>query len=140
MTVILRNLLAIVIGLALGSAVNMGLVIIGPAIIAPPPGVDFTDPDALAESMHLLETRHFLFPFLAHALGTLVGALTACVAAASHRAAFAYIIGMVFLAGGIWAGFMLPAPGWFITLDLVLAYLPMAWVGRRLAEHFVRQS
>lgn len=137
MTVFLRNLLAIVIGLALGSAVNMGLVIVGPAIIAPPPGVDVTDPVSLGESMHLFEARHFVFPFLAHALGTLVGALAAFVAAASHRTACAYAIGVVFFAGGIWASFAIPAPGWFVTLDLVAAYFPMAWAGRRLAEHFV---
>lgn len=29
--------------------------------------------------------------------------------------------------------FMLPAPLWFHAVDLILAYLPMAWLGSRRA-------
>jgi len=48
--------------------------------------------------------------------------------AGSHKARFAYAVGVVLLAGGIAASSMIPAPGWFIALDLLLAYLPMAWL------------
>lgn len=41
---------------------------------------------------------------------------------------FAWVIGGGFLAGGVAAAFMIPAPAWFIALDLLLAYLPMAWL------------
>jgi hypothetical protein len=30
---------------------------------------------------------------------------------------------------------ILPAPVWFILADVILAYLPMAWLGRALAPH-----
>ena len=43
-------------------------------------------------------------------------------------------IGAVFMAGGIAASFMIPAPIWFIVLDLVAAYLPMVWLGLTVAE------
>lgn len=126
---IFRNSLAIIIGFITGSIVNMALVTIGPQIIPLPPEVDMTDPSKLAATIHLLEPRHFLFPFLAHALGTLVGALLAYLLAASHQALFARIVGALFLAGGIVASRMIPAPMWFIVLDLAVAYLPMAWAG-----------
>lgn len=29
---------------------------------------------------------------------------------------------------------MIPAPKWFIALDLVAAYLPMAWLGLSIAN------
>lgn len=29
---------------------------------------------------------------------------------------------------------MIPAPTWFIALDLVVAYIPMAWLGLTLAN------
>ena len=32
------------------------------------------------------------------------------------------------LCGGVAASFMIPAPAWFIALDLLAAYLPMAWL------------
>jgi uncharacterized RDD family membrane protein YckC len=84
--------------------------------------------------MHLFEPKHFVFPFLAHALGTLAGALLAFLIAASYRSVFAYAIGAVFLTGGIAATFMIPAPVWFIILDLVAAYIPMAWIGTQLGR------
>ena len=52
----------------------MALVTASPLVIPPPAGVDVSDPQSLSESIHLFEPKHFVFPFLAHALGTLVGA------------------------------------------------------------------
>lgn len=128
MTTWLRNILALIVGIVLGGAVNMALITLSPSIIVPPPGVNVRDAASLAASMHLFEPRHFLMPFLAHALGTLVGALAAYLIAATYKVALAYVIGAVFLCGGIAASFMIPAPKWFIALDLLLAYIPMAWL------------
>ena len=82
----------------------------------------------------LFEPKHFIMPFLAHALGTLVGAFLAGSIAINHKMKFALGIGVFFLAGGITNVFMLPSPTWFILFDLILAYLPMAWLGGRLAS------
>lgn len=134
MSSILRNVLAVLAGIVLGGSVNMMLINAGPSIIPLPPGVDFKTPEGLAAAMPLLEPRHFVTPFLAHALGTLVGALVASLIAASRRRAIGYGLGVFFLAGGIAACFMIPAPAWFMVLDLVAAYLPMAWLGMQVAE------
>lgn len=133
MPTLLRNTLALLAGLVVGSLVNMGLITLGPQLIAPPAGVDPRNAESLAQAMHLFEPRHFLMPWLAHALGTLVGALTAWWLAASRRALFAYAVGLLFLGGGVAASLMIPAPAWFIALDLLFAYLPMAWLAQRLA-------
>jgi uncharacterized membrane protein len=127
--IILRNILAVVFGLVVGGGVNMSLIMTGSLIIPPPAGVDVADAQSIAASMHAFELKHFVFPILAHALGTLVGATTACLIAASNEIVLAYVIGVAFLAGGIAASFMIPAPVWFIILDLLVAYLPMAWLG-----------
>lgn len=128
----IRIILAVVGGMAVGSIVNMGLVMLSPLVIPPPPGVDVTDMDSLAESMHLFESRHFVFPFLAHAGGTLVGAFAAVMIAGGYRLKISMLIGSLFLLGGIANVMMLPAPGWYIGVDLIGAYLPMAWIGGRL--------
>jgi hypothetical protein len=129
MKTILRNILAIIAGLVAGGVVNMALIVLGPHVIPPPPGVDPTDVQSLSASIHLLGPQHFVFPFLAHALGTLAGAIVCFRIAATYRASLAYAIGAAFLAGGISAAWMIPAPIWFIVLDLVGAYIPMAWIG-----------
>lgn len=78
--------------------------------------------------------QHFLFPFLAHALGTLLGATVAYLIAVQRRDVMAYVIGALFLAGGIYSVFALPAPTWFSVVDVLFAYLPMAWLGILLGK------
>ncbi|MEP5765986.1 MAG: hypothetical protein ABJ308_15425 [Halieaceae bacterium] len=131
--IIFRNVLALIIGLMIGSRINMALIVLGPSIILPPAGVDVTDVDSIAASLHMFEAKHYVFPFLAHALGTFSGAFIAWLIAASHRDTFAWGIGAAFLAGGIFVAWLLPAPAWFIAVDLLFAYIPMAWLAIFLA-------
>jgi hypothetical protein len=104
--------------------------------IQQPPGSGSTDANAVAASIHLYEPKHFITPFLAHALGTLVGALVAYLIAASYKTVFAYAVGVLTLIGGVAACFIIPAPTWYMVLDLVGAYIPMAWlavmIGRQI--------
>lgn len=127
------NILAVVLGLFIGSGINMGLIMLGGSVIPPPEGINPTDIQSLKEGMHMLGAQHFLFPFLAHSLGTLVGALIASGMAASQNFKLAIGIGIFFLAGGIANAFILPAPIWFIVVDLLIAYIPMGWLGGYLA-------
>ena len=129
----LRNVVAGLAGVVVGGLVNMALVTMGPWVVAPPAGVDMTTAEGLQAGMALLEPRHFVMPWLAHALGTLVGAWVAARLASGPRFAVAMVVGAFFLLGGVMAATMIPAPAWFVTLDLVGAYLPMAWLGARLA-------
>ncbi len=130
---LLKNIVALLVGWLGGSAVNMGLVTLGHTIF-PMEGVDTNSMEALAEAMPTMEAKHFLFPFLAHALGTLVGAVLAAVIAASHKQRIAMAIGIFFLVGGLMMVYMLPGPVWFTVLDLLVAYIPMAWLGARLVN------
>ncbi len=116
-----------------GSIVNMIIIMISGSVIPPPGGADVTTMEGLKASLPLFEPRHFIFPFLAHALGTLAGAFLAAKIAASHKILFAMVIGVLFLAGGTANLFMLPSPVWFSVLDLAAAYLPMAYLGGKLA-------
>lgn len=134
MNPIIQNTIAIFGGLILGSAVNMGLITLGGVLVPPPAGVDISTMEGLAEAMQLYEPKHFLFPFLAHAVGTLAGAILAAKVAATHKLMIAVVIGAAFLAGGITMVFSLPSPLWFNALDLIGAYLPMAYLGYRLVK------
>ena len=131
---ILRNLLAVLAGLVLGAIVNMGLIVLGSSLLAPPSGVDVNDLESINANIRDYAPIQFLTPFLAHALGVLAGALLTAKLAASQPLFMALIVGAFFLAGGTMAVLMIPnTPIWFSTLDLVVAYLPMAWLGYRLA-------
>ena len=132
MNPILRNILAVLAGLVVGSVVNMSIIEISGSIIPPPAGFDTRTEDGLKASMHLLEAKHFIFPFLAHALGTFIGALFTSMIAATNKMKLALLIGLFFLAGGIWMVTIIPAPIGFAIADLLLAYIPCAWLGSRL--------
>ncbi|XOV90573.1 MAG: hypothetical protein ACFHX7_11990 [Pseudomonadota bacterium] len=136
--VIVRNSAAVIAALVVGSMVNMGLILFGSSVIPAPTGVDVTSSESIAASIDLFEPQHFLFPFLAHALGTLAGALVAHQVAATRKFVFALAIGGFFLLGGIANATMIPAPLWFLLLDLVVAYLPMAWLATLIARKIAR--
>jgi hypothetical protein len=132
MNPIIRNILAVLAGGIVGSVVNIGIIMISGSVIPPPEGADVTTMEGLQASLHLFEPKHFLMPFLAHALGTFAGALLAALIAANHKMLFALVIGVFFLAGGIGNVFMLPSPVWFTIVDLAGAYFPMAWIAGKL--------
>lgn len=140
MPTLLRSVVAVIVGVIAGGALNMAIVVAGPALIPPPEGVDMTTAEGLQAGIALLQPRHFIAPFLAHALGTLGGAFLAAFIAIAHRRIVAYVIGCLFLVGGIAASRMIPAPTWFVALDLVAAYIPMAWLGHRLATTIAPRS
>jgi hypothetical protein len=138
--------LAVVAGIAIGGVVNMALITLSPLLIPPPAGVDVTNAESLSKAMHLFEPRHFVMPFLAHAVGTLAGALAAYLIAATYKVQIAYVIGALYFCAGVVASFLIPAPTWFIALDLLAAYLPMAWlaiqIGTRMkpGSNYARKS
>lgn len=129
---ILKNMLAILVGLLIGGTVNMLIILNSAAIIPPPEGADLTTAEGLLKAMELMEPKHFLLPFLAHALGTLVGAWLTSMIAASFQKWYSLSIGLLFFIGGTINVMSLPSPLWFNVSDLLLAYFPMAWLGWKL--------
>ncbi len=126
-------LFAIVVGAVLGALVNGAIVQVGPSVIPLPEGADMSTPETMVESIELFEPIHFITPWLAHALGTLVGAFIAAKLAKTHRMKCALAVGFFFLLGGIAMVVVVGGPTWFKIADLALAYIPMAYIGGALA-------
>ena len=133
MNPIFKNILAVLLGLIVGSVVNMAIITMSGSVIPPPNGADVTTAEGLKATMHLFEPKHFIFPFLAHAVGTFAGALTTALIAFNHKMKLALVIGAFFLFGGIVMIFTLPSPIWFSLADAVLAYIPMAYLAAKIA-------
>jgi hypothetical protein len=133
MKTILRNVLAVIVGILVGSVVNMLIIQISSSIIPPPLGVDVTTEEGLKAGIHLFEPKHFIMPFLAHAIGTLVGALLTVLIAANNKMRLALTIGMVFFIGGAMMVYLVPGPIWFAVVDLVFAYIPMGLLAAKIA-------
>lgn len=140
MNPIIRNILAVLTGIVVGSMVNMNIINISDLIIPLPEGVDLTSTEGMVAAMQVFEPRHFIMPFLAHALGTLVGAFLAALIAANNNMKFALGIGGFTLIGGIMAVVLFKAPMWYNAIDLIGAYFPMAWIGGTLAGRFTKKQ
>ncbi len=133
-------------GFVVGSVANFATLLIGNSIILLPDGINPNDMESLKANLHLFEPKHFFVPFLAHALGTIIGSFIATLAAAivfkEKSRIPASIISVLFLLGGAANVYLLPSPLWFSIADLLIAYLPMGFVGYSvgilLVVHYLR--
>lgn len=132
MNPIFKNTLAVIVGLFVGSIANMSIILMSSSVIPPPNGADITTMEGLKATMHLFEPKHFIFPFLAHAIGTFAGAATTALIAANNKTRLALVIGAFFLLGGIVNVCTLPSPIWYNIIDVVFAYLPFAYLAQKL--------
>jgi hypothetical protein len=124
----------VLVGIVSGSILNGAIINISSSIIPPPAGVDITTEEGLKATIHLFEPINFLMPFLAHALGTFLGALICVIIAVTHHIELALGVGFIFLLGGIMMVVMLPSPLWFNALDLLGAYIPMAYLAAKILK------
>jgi hypothetical protein len=132
---ILKRTLVIFISLFVGAMLNGAMINVSNQIIPPPVGFDLTTVEGLQAAMPHMGPEHFLFPFLAHALGTLLSALLITRFLKSQQFVFSMMAGMLFLLGGVSMVIMLPeTPIWFVLVDLIVAYIPMAYLGNRMAR------
>ncbi|MDG1253120.1 MAG: hypothetical protein P8N56_05515 [Schleiferiaceae bacterium] len=134
MTRTIRNILITLGSAVVGVFLNGWLISISGSIVAPPEGADLTTEEGLRAAMDLMEPKHYLMPFLAHALGTLLSAALVSRFTTERQFTRAMLLGVLFLAGGISMVRMLPSPLWFNITDLGLAYLPMAYLGYALGR------
>lgn len=131
---IFRNVSAVLLGLFIGGQINMGILKLGMKILPLPNGVDLNKIETIAANIDKYTFPHFLNVFLAHGLGTLLAAFICVKLAKSQHFNLAMVVGVLFLIGGIMAVSMIPAPMTFNIIDLVGAYIPMAWLGYFLAK------
>lgn len=132
---ILKKSLVIFISLFAGALLNGALITVSNQIIPPPIGFDLTTAEGLQAAMPHMGLKHFLFPFLAHALGTLLSALLITRFLKSQQFVFSMMAGIFFLLGGVSMVITLPeTPIWFILVDLIGAYIPMSYFGNKIAR------
>lgn len=133
MNPMLRNILAVILGLVVTMFVNGFIVMMGAKLLPIPEGIDANDIESIKANIDRYTPIHFVAPFLAHALGTLAGAIITCVMAASRHRMLALLVAGVHFAGGMAMAVMLDfQPLSFTALDLLFAYFPMGLLAWKL--------
>lgn len=133
MNPIVRNILVVLGALVVGNVVNMALVMASPHVIPYPEGVDASNMNSIISNIDKFGFEHFIMPFLAHALGTLVAAFVAAKFVTTKPMIFALSIGGFFFIMGIINSLMISHPITFAIIDAIFAYVPMGWLGYKLA-------
>jgi hypothetical protein len=131
---ILKRTSIIFISIFSGAMLNSAIINLSDKVIPPPNGFLLKSIEGLNAAMPHMEPKHFIFPFFAHALGTLVSAILISRFLKTQQLIFSMMAGLLFLMGGVSMVVMLPkTPIWFVLLDLIVAYIPMAYLGYKLA-------
>jgi hypothetical protein len=134
---VLKFIVLLALALTIGGFANGALVSLSPYLIPPPEGLDLSTPEGLTAAAPLMEPKHFVIPWLAHALGTLVGALLISWWQPKWSLWGVLVVGLMFFIGGVMMVQMVPAPIWFVLADLGLAYFPMAFLGRWMVRRLI---
>jgi hypothetical protein len=126
----LRRVLGVIVGMFVGASVNMALIYAGHGLFPPPEGVDIARIETIDAHLGEYTPMQFAVPFVAHAAGTLIGAIIATIVGGYKGRTAGIIVGLFFLAGGIMMVRQMPnTPLWFAVVDLGFAYIPMGLLG-----------
>ena len=119
-----RNVIAVVVGMIAGMAVNMAFVIMNLALYPMPEGVNFNDKEGLVEYIETLPLLALLIVLVAHLSQAFVGGWVAARISANRPMFVAMIVGALTLVGGIVNMSDIPLPSWMLIempLYLVVA-------------------
>jgi hypothetical protein len=131
----IKNILIFVGALIIGMVMNFSVLEIMKFFIPDPKGFDLNTMEGLIKAMPFMTTKNFIGPFLAHAVGTLVGAVIVKRFAFENASRYSFGIGFFNLLAGISMIFSIPTPFWFEAIDLIFAYLPMAWLANKMVSN-----
>lgn len=112
----MRIVLATIIGLIVGNGINMAIISFGMPVQVEAGADQY---EAIREMMKSFTVVDFMIPLAAHVLGILAGLIVARLICKTSNIPI-YIIGALHILGTIVNIFMIPAPTWFIIVDLIL--------------------
>ena len=137
---IMRNGLAIIAGLGVGSAVNMALITLNTSILFPmPPDVSFEDTNAFGEYIRTLPPLAYVVVFAAHyGQASIGGYLAARIALPEASSVCCYVVAGLTMLGSIANTMALPVPAW--TWLEIPVFPVLAWYTARFAESAISKG
>lgn len=128
----LRDIGAVIAGLAVSIAVIMAVQMIGHSLWPAPEGLDWNDEEVIRTYTSQLPFLALLFPIVSYFLGAFAGPFVACRIGTAKPVLFVGIIGIVLLAFTVANLIQIPHPVWFSVLA-VAAILVGGWLALQLA-------
>ena len=126
----IRNTLAVIIGLAVGMIFNTGMVLLNTELHPMPDGVDFNDAEGKSAYIAALPSMGWLLIVVAHVGQAFIGGLLAAAIGRSASMVVAMIVGVISMLLGIANLMSMPLPAW-VWIEMPL-YLLAAWFAARI--------
>ena len=127
----LLGILGVVVGLAVGTVLNMGLINLNMRLHGPPEGLSWDDSAQVEAFMASMPILGFLIVLLAHSGQAFLGSLVGTLISGRRSLLVGMVIGALTLLGCVMMLMSIPGPLWFGVLDLLLP-LPAAYLAARL--------
>jgi hypothetical protein len=124
---------ALVLGMLTGMVLTAFVEALGHVVYPPPEGMDPRQQHVLRNDLRTAPVGVLVFLLAAWAIGPFCGAWVAVRLQPGHRMWPAWLLGGLFLLGGIVNLWAVPHPLWVSGIG-VLEFLPCAWLGGRLAQ------
>ena len=129
---VIRNISAVVVGLVIGMAFNMAMVVLNTALHPMPAGVGFDDPEGMAAYIATLPLMALVLVLMAHVGQAFFGGLVAAVISGNASMVVAMIVGVLSMLAGIANMLSMPLPAW-MWIEIPL-YLLAAWCAARIVR------
>lgn len=124
----IKNVLAVLLAIFAAGIITFSIVVLGHSIIPTPDGIDTNDFESIKSNFHLFEVKHFLFPLIAHALGTLVASYLVSRFAKTYKLWFAIGIGILFMCASLSLSLRIGQFNWIGIVE-ILQYIPVSLLG-----------
>ena len=135
----LRRAVAVLAGLAAGVALITAVQALNTRLYPPPPGLDWTEPGALAELMARMPVGALLMVELSYAVGSLGAGAAAGMLSRERPYLPAAVVGALLTLAGFANLAAIPHPVWFAVVTTA-TYVPCALLGARMAASRRRQQ
>ena len=118
-------------------AVIMAVQALNTRLYPPPPGLDLTDPGALAELVAQMPLGALLMVELSYAAGSLAGGVAVRMVSRERPYLPAAVVGALLTLAGFANLTAIPHPAWFAVVTTV-TYVPCTLLGARVAASWRR--
>jgi hypothetical protein len=136
---VIRNAAAIIGGIVIAFLTVMLVDMLNHTIYPPPPGLDFSDPDAIRPYLDTLPTGAFLLIMASSVVAAFVGTLVASYAGTIRPRNCAIIVGGMVFAATVANFILIQHPTW-LAIAALLGVVVSAWLAMQLADRMASSS
>lgn len=134
---ILRSILAFLLAIVVAYLITTTIIIFGHEIIPVPEGMNTNDFESIKSNFHLFKTKHFIFPLLAHAVGTFISAFIVSHFAVNHKFKYAVGIGFFFTLASLILTIRIGHFNWIGLLEIG-HYIPVSILAYKIWERTLK--